>query len=243
VSRLGISASDSDEINPTVAVPLGLALNGPTRTRFDLMPHEVMAKRAERSIRKGLIIAAVAVVVILGALSAWRVLAVRSAQHQVSSLQATVHTITDVQIPKYDKAVRLGDQVTSLQSQLKPLVANEVDWLVVLNQLGEYLPSTAVLGNLDVAATKPMASTSHTASTSVPLPAKEIGLGTTTVATKNLTEVTQFGLAMAKSPGLASVALSGAVSSGSTSVRFPVSFEITAAAHSQREALFEERIP
>jgi hypothetical protein len=33
------------------------------------------------------------------------------------------------------------------------------------------------------------------------------------------------------------------VSSSATSVRFPVAFQITNAAHSQREQLFEERIP
>lgn len=246
VSRLGISPTESDEINPTVAVPLGLALNGPTRTRFDLMPQEIMAKRAERSVRKGLLIAAVAIVVLLGGLSAWRVLAVRSAQHQVASLQSRVHTITDVQIPKYDKAVRLGDQVTTLQGQLKPLVSSEVDWLVVLNQFGQYLPASAVLSELDLSAAKQVGSATPgtTLSTSPSFTSKkDIGIGSTTVATKNLTEVTQFGLAMAQSPGLSDVALSGSVSSATTGVRFPVSFDITSAAHSQREKIFEERIP
>lgn len=243
VSRLGISPTDSEEINPTVAVPLGLALNGPTRTRFDLMPQEVVAKRTERSVRKALTIAAIAIVVILAALSAWRILAVRSAEHQVAALQSTVHTITDVQIPKYDRAVRLGDQVTSLQSQLKPLVATEVDWLVVLNQLGQYLPSSAVLSNLDLSADKPVGGTSQSGSISTSTGSKDIGVGTTTVATKNLTEVTQFGLAMAKSSALSNVSLSGSVASATTGVRFPVEFEIITGAHSQREKQFEERIP
>lgn len=245
VSRLGISPTDSEEINPTVAVPLGLALNGPARTRFNLMPQEVVAKRTERSVRKGLTIAAVAIVVVLAALSAWRVLAVRSAEHQVAALQSTVHTITDVQIPKYDRAVRLGDQVTSLQGQLKPLVATEVDWLVVLNQFAQYIPSSAVLSNLDLSSTKPIGGSGGTVSGSSAsaTTAQSLGIGTTTVATKNLTEVTQFGLAMAKSPGLSNVALSGSVAATATGVHFPVTFQITRAAHSQRVHLFEERIP
>ncbi len=245
VSRLGISATDSEQINPTLAVPLGLALNGPTRTRFDLMPQDVLARRSERTIRKGLVVAGVAVLVILAALSAWRVLAVRSAQHQVSALQSTVQTITTVQIPKYDKAVRLGNDVTALQGQLKPLVANEVDWLVVLNQFGQYLPASSVLGNLDMQASKPEGAVGGAPPTTGGSGAssKDIALGTTTVATKNLTEVTQFGLAMAKSPGLANVSLSGSVASASTGVRFPVTFQITNAVHSQRLKQFEERIP
>lgn len=244
VSRLGISPADSEEINPTVAVPLGLALNGPARTRFDLLPREVVAKRTERSVRKALVAAGIAVLVVLAALSAWRVLAVRTAQHQVAALASTVHGIVNVQIPRYDKAVRLGNQVTALQGQLKPLVANEVDWLVVLNQFGQYLPPSAVMSNLNLSATKPVVTTTPTGSvTSSSATTKDIGFGTTTVATKNLTEVTQFGLAMAKSPGLSNVALSGSVSSGGTGVRFPVTFQITTAAHSQRTKQFEERIP
>lgn len=240
VSRLGISSAESEAINPTVAVPIGLALNGPTRTRFDLMPHEVAARRTEKRVRRGLILAAVGLVILLGALSAWRVLAVHSAQHQVATLQATVNRINNVEIPKYDKAVRLGDDVSSLQGQLKPLVAHEVDWLVVLNQFGEYLPQSAVLSNLDLATAKPVGiSSSIPASTT----SKNIGSGTTTVSTKNLTEVTQFGLAMAKSPGLSDVVLNGSVASATTGVRFPVSFLISTAAHSQRVKLFEERIP
>jgi hypothetical protein len=125
---------------------------------------------------------------------------------------------------------------------LKPLVANEVDWLVVLNQFGQYLPTSAVLSDLNLSALKPEGSAQGAGTPPTTL-AKDLGIGTSTVATKNLTEVTQFGLAMAKSPALGNVALSGSVSSSTTGVRFPVSFAITATAHSQRAKLFEEPLP
>jgi type IV pilus assembly protein PilM len=243
VSRLGISPAESDAINPTIAVPIGLALNGPTRTRFDLMPHEVTAKREEKRVRKAMVLAAVGIVILLLGLSAWRFLAVRSEQHEVTALQSTVHRITTVEIPKYDRAVRLSDDVTGLETSLRPLVAHEVDWLVVLNQFGQYIPPTSVLTSLDLSAAKPMGTSASSSAPTASASTKTIGSGTAAVVTKNLTEVTQFGLQMSKSTALANVALNGSVTSSTTGVSFPVSFSINAAAHSQRLELFENRIP
>lgn len=244
VSRLKMSAGEAATINPTVAVPLGLALNGPSRTKFDLMPREVAVKQAERRIRRMLVIVAIGIVLILAAASVWRVLAVRSAQHDVTTLHGLVHTIDTVDIPKYDKAVGLANKVTALQGQLKPLVAHEVDWLVVLNQLGQYIPPSAVLGGLDLSSATPVGGASSSGSSSSTTSGKTvIGAGTTTVSTGNLTEVTQFGLAMAKSPALGNVALSGPVSASGPAVTFPVTFTIKGEAHGQRLGLFEQRIP
>jgi len=239
-SGIRVSASEADSINQTVAVPLGLALNGPARTRFELIPPEVAARRAARRRRRQLSIALAGLVVAIGAVSAWRVLAVQSAQREVQVLQSTIHTINTVEMPRYDKAVRLGDQVTTLEHQLAPLVSHEVDWLVVLNQLGEYLPPSAVLNGVDLTAATP---TGGAAATTAHVGSSVIGTGTTTVFTHTLTQVTQFGLAMAGSPALSAVDLSGGVSAAKTGVTFPVTFSITSAAHGQRLGQFEERIP
>ncbi|MDA8074845.1 MAG: type IV pilus assembly protein PilM [Actinomycetota bacterium] len=240
-SGIHVSASEADSINQTVAVPIGLALNGPARTRFELIPPEVAARRAARRRKRQLSIALAGLVVALGAVSAWRVLAVRNAQREVQVLQSTIHTVNTVEMPRYDKAVRLGDQVTTLEHQLAPLVSHEVDWLVVLNQLGEYLPPSAVLNGVDLTATTPTGGAATT--TTAHLGSSVIGTGTTTVFTHTLTQVTQFGLAMAGSPALAAVDLSGGVSAATTGVTFPVTFSITSAAHGQRLGQFEERIP
>jgi type IV pilus assembly protein PilM len=240
VSRIQVSPGEAASINQTVAVPLGLALNGPARTRFELIPPEVAARRAARKRRRLLVLALVGLALILVALSAWRVLAVRSAEHQVAILQSSVHNIETVELPRYDKAVQLGDKVTGLQQQLTPLVSKEDDWLVVLNQLGEYLPKTAVLNGVNLSATSPTGGMSGTLTTVGPT---VIGTGTSTVYTHTLTEVTQFGLTMAKSPALSRVDLSGSVGASSTEVTFPVTFSITEAAHGQRTALFEKKLP
>lgn len=243
ISWLDLSPAQAASLNTTVAVPLGLALNGATRTRFDLMPEEVTVKRTERQAQRWLVILGVGLIVLLAALSGWRLLTVRSAQQQVSNLQATVHTITQVELPKYDKAVRLSNEVTSLQTRLRPLVEHEADWLVVLNQLGQYLPPTAVLKGADLASETPTGASNGSSPPPTSHSSTVIGYGTSTVITKNLTEVTQFGLAMAQSPGLSDVDVSGSVTSAATGIDFPVIFNITRLAHGQRTSLFEEPIP
>ncbi|MGH8989295.1 MAG: hypothetical protein ACRDXC_12015, partial [Acidimicrobiales bacterium] len=235
-----LSPGMAESINRTVAVPLGLALNGPSRTRFELIPPEVPARRAARKRRRLVILGLAGLAVVLCAVSVARVLSVQSAEHQVAVLQSTIHTIETVELPRYDKAIMLGQKVTALQSQEAPLVSHEVDWLVVLNQLGEYLPSTAVLDGIDLTATTP---TGGTAGSAPPASPTVIATGSTTVYTHTLTQVTQFGLTMAKSPALSEVDLSGAVGASPTSVSFPVSFSVTKAAHGQRAARFAERIP
>ncbi len=240
VSRLRFTPGEAESINQTLAVPLGLALNGPARTRFELIPPEVAAKPAMRRRRRLFVLVGAALLAALGGASAWRVLAVRSTERQVATLQSTIHTINTVEMPRYDKAVRVGNQVTALQHQLRPLVAHEVDWLVVLNQLGQYIPPSAVMNGVTLSAAEPTGGPAPTSRTTTIV----IGVGSTTVSTHSLTEVTQFGLAMARSPGLSAVDLSGSVSVSSTGdATFPVSFDITAAAHGQRLALFEGKLP
>jgi type IV pilus assembly protein PilM len=235
-SRLSMTQAEAFAINPTVAVPIGLALDGVARTHFNLLPKEIAVKRTQDRVQRTLVLLGALLVVALGALSLWRVLAVHTAEHNVSTLSATAKHIEDTVIPKYDTAVKLANEVTTEQKQLAPLVAHEVDWLVVFNQLGEYLPTDAVISGL---ALRPSTASGATATT--PLAATVIATATTTVTVANLTEVTQFGLAMAKSPVL-NVTLSGGVSVGANAV-FTVQIQILKGAHGQRTSLFDQAIP
>ena len=240
VSRIDVSSDEAESINQTLAVPLGLALNGPARTRFELIPPEVAARRAARRRKRMLALALAGLALVLAAASGSRLLAVRSAEHQVAVLQSTIHIIETVDLPRYDRAVRLGSQVTALQREEAPLVAHEVDWLVLLNQLGEYLPQSAVLNGVNLLATTP---TGGAGGSPITAGSTIIGTGSTTVYTHTLTEVTQFGLTMSRSPALSAVDLSGSVGASSTAVSFPITFSITKAAHSQRTQRFSERLP
>lgn len=239
--RLRVSSADAESMNASAAVPIGLALNGPARTRFDLMPAEIAERRAEHRIRRLLVIAGAGVVVVLLAASAWRVLAVRSAERQVSVLRSTVHTIQTVELPKYDKAVGIADKVSKLQRQEKPLVAKEVDWLTVLNQFTQLMPAGDTIQAMNVSELTPVVGTSSGSTTGAPKGA--IGSGTAIIHTATLTDVTAFGTNLRQATALREVALSGAVASSTSGVTFPISYWVTTGARSGRVTLFERRIP
>jgi type IV pilus assembly protein PilM len=239
--RLRVSPTDAENMNATVAVPIGLALNGPSRTRFNLMPAEVEERRAEHRIRRLLAIAGVGVIVVLLAASAWRVLAVRSAERQVSVLRSTVNTIQTVELPKYDKAVGIADNVSKLQRQEQPLVAKEVDWLTVLNQFNQFMPAGDKVQDMSLTELTQVGGSPSGAPAGEPK--GSIGSGTATIDTGSLTDVTAFGTNLRQASALKEVALSGAVSSSTGGVTFPISFWVTSGAHSQRVTLFERRIP
>lgn len=239
--RIHVDEADAQNMNATLAVPIGLTLDGPARTHFDLLPPEVLARRAEGRVRRMLVVVAVCVALVLAVLSAWRLLAVRSAQQQLATLQSTVHTIKTVELPKYDAAVRVTDRVNTLQKHEGPLVAKEVNWLGVLSQFTTYMPAGTSLETLQLNALSPEGGVTRGAAiTAAP---NAIGTGTATVSTGSLTQVTDFGLAMLKAPALTRVELHGSVNAAKTGVTFPIDFSINSAAKTHRLSLFDRRIP
>lgn len=248
-SRLPISEAEAAVIDPAIAVSIGLALPANGATRFDLLPAEVTARYAERRARRLLVVCAVLVVLALVGASAWRVLAVRSAERGVGSLTSQLHVINTVEIPKYDKGVRLAKEATTLQGQLKPLVSTEVDWLVVLNQLGQYLPPDAVVSTLSLTASKtpgpPSGGTAGSSGTSSGSSAGEqpIGTGQATITVPAFPQVTTLGDTIGKSPVLVGLTVTGTLSTSNSSVTFPATFAISPKARSQRLELFTQRVP
>lgn len=241
-SRLPISPSEAAGIDPAIPVSVGLAMQTPGATRFNLLPKEITGKYAERRVRRMLLVAAAVLFVALIGATAWRILSIRSTEHDVSALNSQLHYIQTVEIPKYDKAVHLANQATKLQSTLKPLVANEVDWLVVLNQLGQYLPPNAVVSTLTMTASSAPGQTS-TSTAPTTADGKAIGTGQATITVPAFPEVTTFGQTMGKSPVVLNVTVTGNLSTSNASVTFPATFAISQLAHSQRLSLFSQRIP
>jgi len=238
-SRLPISPEEAAAIDPTLAVPVGLALPDPSGKPFNLLPKEVLTGYAERRIKRTLLVVGAVVLLLLIAGTVWRVLSVRHAESQVSTLSAQLHQITAVQIPKYDKTVAAKAQVASLQKAYLPLVSGEVDWLVVLNQLGQYMPSTSVLSSLQLTTAPPVVAGSAAAKTAAA--AKTIGTGTASVVVGSVAEFTQFGNAMAASPALILGQPTNTLVT-SSSITFTTTFAITSAAHSQRLGLFTQAV-
>lgn len=271
IGQLPISAEQETQINPTLAVPVGLALPDSNGSLFNLLPKEVVEARMRLKVRKILITCGVIVLALLIGGTAWRILGVRSAQNQVKSLTSQLTYINHTEIPKYDKVVALQKAVTSLQAKLRPLVAGEVDWLVVLNQFGEYLPKSASLVSLDVRSTgtpgeaakaskkgtKSSTATSGTsatsASTSTTAPAKKssktsktgtgsIGFGTASIDVPNLTVFSQVGDSMARSPAFTFGPPTGTYPIGNT-IAFGTTFDVKAIAGTHRLSLFSTSIP
>ncbi len=244
-SRLPITPEQARAIDPTMAVPVGLALPDPGGKPFNLLPPEVTAGYVERKVRKALLAVGAIVLLLLIGGTVWRILSVQHAEGQVSSLDSQLSYINKVEIPKYDKVVAIQDQIRTLQQQDEPLVEGEVDWLVVFNQLGQYLPSSAVFSTLKLTenvepGTPPTnaAGGSSTGSTT----ATPIGIGTGNVSVTSYTAFSQFGDSMAQSPALTLGAPSVTLTNGS-SITFSIAFSIDAKAGSQRTSLFTQPVP
>jgi len=134
-SRLPISPEQAAAINPTMAVPVGLALPDPGGKPFNLLPDEIAAKFAEKHARNVL---AISIAVVVGAPRCAHGVAGprRSRQREPGSDSTSQQNfINNVEIPKYDKQVALKTKVVAQQAALRPLVATETNWLIVLNQL------------------------------------------------------------------------------------------------------------
>lgn len=241
-SKLPITDQEAAAINRTLAVPVGLALPDRTERPFNLLPADVTSRQAERRVRKVLVACGMVLLLLMIGGTLWRVLAVRSADHRVSALNAQLTHINSVTIPKYDKVVSLQQKVRTLQAQDKPLVAGQVDWLVVLNQLSQYMPSTAVFSTLDltgsdIPGTAPVAPAAGVAPGSAP-----IGTGTAGVVVSNLTQFSQFGNSMSTSPAITLGQPTGTLDN-SSSITFDITFSIDSDAHSQRTSLFTQVVP
>ena len=241
-SHLPISEEQAKAINQTLAVPVGLALPDPKGEQFNLLPPEVVEERrapthrtSARRLRPG---AALAV----GGRHRCGDSEVRSNKNKVSALQTQVTFINKVEIPKYDKVVALANQVQALQTEFKPLVASEVDWLVVMNQFGEYLPSDAVLSDIQMTVSSLPGAASSNHSSTTPSTAGVIGTGTASVAVPNLTSLPAFGNSMSNSPVLTLGPLSGTLTTQS-SVVFTITFDINHNASSRRISDFSQPIP
>jgi type IV pilus assembly protein PilM len=234
LSSLELSPDQAADIDGVVAAPIGLALPEPVGTPFNLLPESARTRAVQKRVQKYLIRAAAAVLLLIVVLTGLRYLQVSSAQSRLTTIQAENATIQNVQIPKYDKALSLRNQVASQSALVLPTLAKEVDWLVVLNQISQYIPAAATLSNITMVAASDPGSTSSGSTVSGP----SLGSVTTLVSAKALTDVTTWGQSMATSPIFNGVDLSSGVSS-SNSVTFGATLNILDGAKSQRLSEYE----
>jgi type IV pilus assembly protein PilM len=228
-ANLALSPEQAAELDTVVATSIGLALPDPTGRPFNLLPDAVVAKAAAARLRKRVLIGVGVLAILLVVLSGWRVLAIQHAHSVLNAVNAENVQIKTVEIPKYDKAVKLRNQAQSLGADVIPQLTGEVDWLVVLNQLGQYIPAGATLSDVNMTAASIPGGTAA-APTSTP---GEIATITTTVSTTSLTGVTTWGHSMVKSPIFTDVDLSGGVANGAE-VAFAATLNVASGARGQR---------
>jgi hypothetical protein len=127
--------------------------------------------------------------------------------------------------------------VVAQQAAIKPYVTGEVDWLLVLNQIGAYLPSSSVLSGLTLTAG---ASSSGGASSST-----VVATASTSVTANSLTDVTVWGLEFPQCPILVDVTSSGtyAPQGQGGPVTFGATMQIGGNALNSQPSVFTETIP
>jgi type IV pilus assembly protein PilM len=230
LSGLALTADQAADVDGVVAAPIGLALPEPVGKPFNLLPHSARTRAVQKRVQKYLVRAAAVIVVLMVGLTALRYLDVHSAQGRLSAIDAQNATIQNVEIPKYDKALLLRDQAVKQAAQVLPVLQKEVDWLVVLNQVSQYIPTSATLANVTLTAAS---APGQPGAAPTPGTGPSIGTMTTSVFAQALTDVTTWGQSMSKSPIFSNVDLTSGVTE-SNSVNFSATLNILDGAKSQR---------
>jgi len=237
-NQLPVSPEEAAVIDPVLAVSVGLALPDPSGKSFNLLPKEVRAGYAAKRIYRALVAAGGVILLLLIAGTVWRVLSVNHAEGQVTTLTSTVHTINTVEIPKYNKVVTEQSAVSKLQASYVPLVSSMTDWLTVLNELAQYLPSTAVFSTLSLQSAASSAPSSKSSSSST---AAVIATGSAGVTVSSIPGYVHYGNAMTTLPAIVFAQPGGSVST-SGAISFTSTFSVNAKARSRQVGLFTKGV-
>jgi type IV pilus assembly protein PilM len=143
LSRIETSLSADEIVNrdPLCAVVIGLALPEPPGVKpLDLMPPEIL--QARKTARTDRILVGVGALIVLAMIGGGvtRYLAVHSASNKESALTADIAN-TKAQIGHYDVAEQKFAAVSTDESVLTPVVADEVNWPAVLQTVAANTPS------------------------------------------------------------------------------------------------------
>ncbi len=184
LSRIETSLSPEEIANrdPLCAVVIGLALREPSGVKpLDLMPPEILERR--KRARNDRVLIAVAALIVLAMIGGGvlRYLTVHNAQNKVATLQVEISN-TRQAITHYDVAQQKYVEVTTDQSLLTPIVANEVNWPAVLNKVATFTPSGGVITSFSGSDAAPP-TTSTTAAGSAPPP---VARSATEISTVNV---------------------------------------------------------
>lgn len=196
-TALNLSPDDLLRRDPLVSTVLGLALPDAAGVKsLDLLPPEITAARRQQRVERGVLAAAVVVVVCLVGLGVLRYLDVHNAENGVASQKVEI-TSLHLQIAQKNKAARAYASIKSDQSSVAPILGNEVNWPAVLSDLAKDTPKggsvTSFSGSYSPPVT-PVTSTGAPATTTPP-PASQTQAQreTVVIATVNVNMTTNLG--------------------------------------------------
>jgi type IV pilus assembly protein PilM len=142
LSKVAMTPDQAAQVSAVLSTPIGLALpeSNPAVKKFNLLPPEV-AKRAKlKKLQERVLIGAVVLVVLVGALGAWKYFQVRSAQNNVNTLNASIANL-NTEIPKYDLVVAANQAFTQGKARRDAVLASSVDWPTALGNLIAITPA------------------------------------------------------------------------------------------------------
>ena len=169
---LHLAPEQAAQIDPVLSTPIGLALPEPNPSvkKFNLIPPEV----AEHAIQEKMIritrLVAVLVVLLLLVASVGRFLQVHMAQNSLTSLKASIATLSADQ-PKYDKALAVQNELKQSQQLLQSVTNHAVDWSVTIKRVQALAPSGLSLSGFSGTTTTPSSTSGTKGSTTTSTPA------------------------------------------------------------------------
>ncbi len=143
-SKLDLTEAQTEEVQPVLATPIGLALPEPDKAvkKFNLLPPEVIQRARLKRIQERTLVGCVAVVVLLLAFGMWKLLQVHNAQNNVSALQTNINGL-NAQVPKYDQVVAANQAYTAGLTRRASVLNSAIDWPLALTNLISITPPGA----------------------------------------------------------------------------------------------------
>jgi type IV pilus assembly protein PilM len=201
-SALNLNPDDALRRDALVSTVIGLALPDPSGVKaLDLLPPEIIVARRLHRIERGVLAAAVVVLIALAGLGVLRYLQVHNAQSGEATNKTTIASL-DNTIAQEDHAAHEYADIKSDETSVGPVLSSEVNWPTVLTDLAKTDPAggsiTSFSGNYAPAVLAPVTPTAPGAATTTTAPLQSQTAAqreTVVIATVNISMSTAAGFA------------------------------------------------
>ncbi|HZT66339.1 MAG TPA: type IV pilus assembly protein PilM [Acidimicrobiales bacterium] len=234
-SKVELGEEELAQIEPVLATPIGIALPGAAGTRrFNLLPAEFSTTLANRALRKKMVVAGAVAVGLMAVAYGARFTQVHSEQDQVKTAQGQVDAL-QAKVNSYASFLREKTMVKNTDQVLSGLVAHEISWPAVIDQVGREIPPGVAISSFSgQGATTTSASAAAGGVASAPV----LGTISMSVTGPAYTSVAQWVSQMQSSPAFSNVFATG-LSKSTGSVTFSSTASVTSSATTNRAHTFE----